>query len=833
MASGYRFGEFTLYGARRELHRGGEEVVLQPQVFDVLLYLVERRDEVVTKTDLLDDVWGDRFVSESALSTRIKEVRAAVGDSGRDQEFVRTYHGRGFRWIASTEELDESVNDSNESTTKPTVDPPRQDRTGHRLPRPVDMLGRTEAEAHVVEAIRRGGFASLVGPGGVGKTTLAVEVGRRLEGEHPGGVILCELAPVRSGDVASAVLDTVTGSAGSGDGATEQVVATFGDGPALLVLDNCEHIVDEVAKFVSSLLELAEPGQVSILATSREPLDVRGERVVRLGGLPWEHDDDPGIELFRRRSRDVAAELDDHPETLAAVRHIVRLVDGLPLAIEMAASRLTSTTPQLLAESLSDNVLDLGARRRYDERQSSVGRTVAWSVDLLAASERRALVDLAIFPASFTRTAAAEVLDDDPDHVLHRLVDQSLLTVVGSRVAVRYRLYEPTRQYVDSLLDDDRRAVLDARHARYFADLGIRLAASLWTPDAAAASARLSEEWTDLGRALAWGRAHGEVEVAIDPLLALGLHLQWQLRAEAFRWLDAGMRSGLELDDERRLQARPLQAMSAVMAGDVPAAIHGVRGLTRPAAQTVKLIIGILSGNEELLVDGGTSHEDAPDAPEAWRQVGRARALIVASFLHATSQEAIALVTRVRADVEPCSGVPAPDLWSHTALITHMIRTGNLASIAPLRVQLDHIAASTGMRWFATLIAGLTKSADESGEERIGVRQALVHARALVASQDRSIMPWAMRSLIVELHAAGNDRLAATMIGVVEANDELSSYERETSFAVERAEREIRDERLDRPTWDRLVARGRRMSLVDGLAEVESVLDRGGPGESS
>lgn len=825
MSTGYRFGDFVLSGSRRELHRGDDEVVLQPQVFDVLLYLVERRDEVVTKNEILDDVWGDRFVSESVLSTRIKEVRRAVGDSGRAQELVRTYHGRGFRWIAPTKAFDESTEDADVPPEAPPVDATQPNARAHRLPRPVELIGRADAVTTVTEAIRRGGFANLVGPGGVGKTTLAIEAGRHLEAEHPGGVILCELASLRAGEVASGVLDTITGSAGSGEGAPEQVVAALGDGPSLLIVDNCEHVVDEVAKFVSNLLELAEPGQVSVLATSREALDIRGERVVRLGGLPGEHDDDPGVELFLRRSRAVSVDLDDGPTTMAAVRHIVRLVDGLPLAIEMAASRLISTTPEQLAVSLGENVLDLGARRRYDERQSTVGRTVAWSVDLLSAAERRGLVDLAVFLGSFTATAAAEVLDDDPDYILHRLVDQSLVTIAGAHEAVRYRLYEPTRQYVDGLLDDDRRELLRARHARYFADLGLRLADALWTPEAAAASVRLSAEWNDLGRALAWGREHGDVEVAIDPLLALGLHLQWQLRVEGFRWLAEGLQSGIELDDDRVALARPLQAMGAIMAGDFELAQRAVLGLTHPAAQTVKLFIGILSGNEELLVDGGTSHEDHPDHPAAWRQLGRGRALIAQSFVDADGTHARELVERVRADIEPCSGVPAPDLWSHTALITHAIRTGNLAAIAPVRAELDRIAASTGLRWFATLIAGMTKSADESGAERIGIRPALVQAKAVVNSQDRSILPWALRTLIIELHAAGRDRLAATMIGVLEANDEISSYERDVSFAFERAEREIRDERLERPTYDRLVAAGRHMSLTTGLAEVERVLD--------
>ena len=245
-----RFGDCAVDVGAREVRLHGRVQHLEPRAFDVLAYLLAHHERVVAKEELLDEVWGDRFVSESALTTRIKEIRRAIGDDGTQQRLVRNVRGLGYRFIG------ELVAD---------------DR-----PRRAPIIGRSGDVTAVVELVGSSRLVTLVGPGGVGKTRLAVEVAANLVGHAGSGSAFVDLAAIVDPD---AIVPALLHAAGIRADAGEPAAAlrTLGELDAVVVLDNCEHLVDAVASVVETVM--GAPGRARILATSRERLGVTDEQV--------------------------------------------------------------------------------------------------------------------------------------------------------------------------------------------------------------------------------------------------------------------------------------------------------------------------------------------------------------------------------------------------------------------------------------------------------------------------------------------------------------------------------------------------------------------------
>lgn len=309
-------------------------------------------------------------------------------------------------------------------------------------------MGRDEEVARVRAAVRGTSVVTITGPPGVGKTRLLVEAtGTPLEGA-PARAITCALATLRPGADADAV------AVEAGFASSEAAAATLAEAPALLVLDNCEHVIDGVARFVDHVVGLDPRNRV--VATSREPLGVPGERVLVLEPLPVpEGLDDPAtspaVQLFLDRAHDAGASWRPTPRTLAEVASLCRRLDGLPLAIELAGARARALSPgELLA--LMDRRLDLLARRRgtgHDPRHVSLRAALDVSVDLLDVDDRRAFERLGVIPGRFDLELVVALFDtDDPvDAVdlLSRLVDRSLVVAEPGGDGTRYRLLEVVR----------------------------------------------------------------------------------------------------------------------------------------------------------------------------------------------------------------------------------------------------------------------------------------------------------------------------------------------------------------------------------------------------
>ncbi len=410
------------------------------------------------------------------------------------------------------------------------------------LPAPLDeLVGRAEAVTELRGLLADRRLITLVGPGGVGKTRLAVEVARGCD-----EALLVELAALPAGDagVAERVLAAldVREVAGTSLPAEDRVLAALRGRRVVLVLDNCEHVVDAAAALVARLLRDA-PG-VAVLATGREPLELAGELVWEVPplALPADGADLDAVQrsaaarLFvaRAAARERTFELDER--TAPAVAQLCRRLDGLPLALELAATRVRALGVAGVLDRLDDRFTVLTTQQRdVPERQRTLAAVIGWSWDLLDAADRAVLSRLAVFRGGCTADAAAAVADADPD-ALTRLVDRSLLVVDRSGAEPRYRLLESVAAFCLDRLDDP--AGARKRHAAYYTELAERADPALRGPDQARWLARLDAESADLRAALEHGGG---------PRLADALTWYWFLRgrfSEARRALADGGHPG-------------------------------------------------------------------------------------------------------------------------------------------------------------------------------------------------------------------------------------------------------------------------------------------------
>lgn len=378
------------------------------------------------------------------------------------------------------------------------------ERPNPSIPVPLTaLIGRESELQSISDMLRRGRLVTLTGPGGVGKTRTALEFGRRQARKQADGVWLVDLASAAAAaDVAAATTRVLDIRGGAGDSSTEVVRRYLADRQALLLLDNCEHILDACAEFSTTLLGAC--AKLRILATSREPLGITGEAVWRLEPLRPDH----AYRLFLERARERSPELVPDDDTEAAILDICARVDHLPLGLELAAARVSIMSPPEILASLEAHLGELGRPRSASARHRSVRAAVEWSYHLLDPAERAAFRSLAVFVGGFDADAARAVASLSLE-MLAGLVDKSLITVVPAQQRrTRYRLLETMREYAaERLVAADEEAGVRARHLRHFATIGIPAEEGWWSPGVVALLAERADDYGNVRAAIEWALA--------------------------------------------------------------------------------------------------------------------------------------------------------------------------------------------------------------------------------------------------------------------------------------------------------------------------------------
>jgi len=406
------------------------------------------------------------------------------------------------------------------------------------VPALTSFVGRAGPAHQVAALVDQYRLVTVTGPGGAGKTRLAGRVARRVAGRFADGVWLAELAPVRDPVLVPAVVAAALGVREQpGVPAAGALARVLARQQLLLVLDNCEHVIGAAAELCAGLLAACD--DVRVLATSREPLRVAGEAGYRLGPLALPGPDDTAdgqrseaVALFAERARQADAHFALTGETTAAVARLVRRLDGMPLAIELAAARVESLGVAGLLDRLDDRfaLLTQGDRVAAD-RQRSLAATVAWSYRLLEERERRVFRAVSVFPAGFTLEAAKAVAGPGAVLAVTRLMDCSLLSPpqAGPDDRLRYVMLETLRAYgAGQLAEAGEQEQAEAALARYALEVAEQAAAGLATvPGELAAGRWLDAEDATTRQVLAWAMDHDAV---LALRLAVALAPWWQLR---------------------------------------------------------------------------------------------------------------------------------------------------------------------------------------------------------------------------------------------------------------------------------------------------------------
>jgi predicted ATPase/DNA-binding CsgD family transcriptional regulator len=502
--------------------------------------------------------------------------------------------------------------------------PPLRSLGAYRHNLPVELTSFVPRDAELAELtalIAEARLVTLTGSGGCGKTRLALHAAAGRVGAHADGVWVAELASLRDpAQVAASIADVLQVRQRGPDRGPAELATAIGTSELLLVLDNCEHLIRPCAELADGLVRACP--RLRILATSREPLGVPGEVTWRVPSLPFPAGQVPpgdlagfeAVRLFAERARLARPRFRLTEDNAAAVAEICARLDGIPLAIELAAARAGVFSAAQIAAGLQDRFrLLTGGSRTAVPRQQTLEASVAWSYDLLAEPERAALRDLSVFSGGFTLDGAGAVAADpgQPGEVLplvSSLADKSLIAAPEDGTGDRFRMLETIREYAAArLLEADEATGTQARHFRFFSRAVDRRPGE----DEDAYRGRLRGDYDNIRVALGWASRQDDPELLLG--LAARLVVFWSASthlAEGVRWLRTATERGRDADPG--LRARALGALSQIasLARDMPVAVAaGTEGLA------VLRQLGDKEGIVMTLISLGFSFEDGTGLP--------------------------------------------------------------------------------------------------------------------------------------------------------------------------------------------------------------------------
>ena len=559
MVGEFEIGSFRLDPDVGVLTTNGSPTALGRRAVAVLAELVDHANEYVPKERLLEAGWPNAVVEEGNLPVQIAAIRRVLAGSGGEHR-IETLPRRGYRFVGPVKKL---------TGQRPTASSiPRSN-----LPAALtSFIGRERELVEIKRLLPGKRLLTIQGAGGIGKTRLALQVAAEVVDAYRDGVWLAELGSIRDPGLVSTTVAQLLGLAEkSSSSSTEGLCAYLKSRQVLLVLDNCEHLIDACARLAEAALRGAK--ELTIIATSREPLRVAGEQSYVLQPLSLPElashakiRDSEAVQLFVERVREQLPGFELTPERELAVGGICVHLDGIPLALELAAARTRSLSVEQINARLSDRfkLLASGSRAALP-RQQTLRAALDWSYDLLAEDERLVLCRLSIFPGSFTTEAASAVASDERIDeyavidVLSQLVSRSLVLADTNPAGTRYRLLETTQAYaLEKLRETGATEVCKRRHAKYVCDL-VEAAPDDWLrrPDAAW-HAKYELMLADIRAALDWALdADGDGAISVSLAGSAGVvFASLGLFAEGVQWSEralARIDSRTPLIDQARL----------------------------------------------------------------------------------------------------------------------------------------------------------------------------------------------------------------------------------------------------------------------------------------
>ncbi len=782
-----RFVDCELDLDRIVLRRGGEPVRIEPQVFDVLAYLVEHRGAVVRKEELLDAIWGDRFVSESALTTRIRAARQAIGDDGTQQSIIRTVHGKGYEFVASVEEVGA---DPDTAAVSPSA---AKTSIGVRMQ---PLIGREALLEQLAKMSINQRLVSLIGPGGVGKTSLGMELARSIGGRFQDGVHVVEFVGVVDKDATAAALATaIDVNLRKSSSIDDAIVDLLRPRNSLLLLDNCEHLIEPVAELVARILR--EAPSISIIATSREPLAVAGELLWTVEPLSTgpkellgpemdlgELAEIPAVALFvtRAKAADPSFMLDE--STAPLVVEICQRLDGIPLAIELAAARARSIGIAEVAHRLDQRFAVLKAMRRgSDPRHRTMHDAISWSYDMLEPDERALFIGLSVFAGPFDlRSAEALAPGGDALDLLTRLVERSIVSVrPEAGGSTRYELLETLREYGRTRLSDAQAADLFGAHSRHLAAEAEEIEGELRGPNEGKAITRAESSLADLRAAQRFAVELGTFDVGFRLITSIREFAMRAMRYEVFSWADVACDASGALDHPLAPTLTGMRAYGAWVRGEFELAI-GLAEETRrledrlsvfPSGLAERTLANVLY----IVGDSETGHAEGLRQIELAEESGNRSRLVHACYMGAVGHssngahdEADLLVARATA-VARETGSPT-DLASAEVARGFACRAEEEALVA--FTTSARIARSAGNRWmhaFAfTEASGLLVS---RGELEIGCAGLAEMVGVWHRAGDWSQQWHTLSRCVIALDKIGRAELALELLGAIEKHATL------------------------------------------------------------
>ncbi len=562
------FGPFCLRPAEHLLLDGDTPVHVGGRALDLLMILIERAGDVVTKDELFERVWPGLTVDEGNLRTQIALVRRALRDGQSNARYVMTVPGRGYRFVAPL---------SAERSPEPSKTRATPVDSASNLPaRLTRLIGRADAVGDITGQLSKHRFVTIHGPGGIGKTSVALAVSERAATLYDHGVCFVDCAPLLGTSLVARKLASTLGLEIALEDPTHGLVAFLRSKRMLIVLDCCERVVEDAAVLVENLLKGA--ADVGILATSREPLRAEGEIVYRLPPLEVPPASSeltasealgfPAVQLFVERIASSGLSQFELGDTDApVVADICRKLDGVALAIELAAGRVDVFGLRGVAARLDDRVrLLTHGRRTALPRHQTLAATLDWSYDALLEREQRLLQQLSVFAGRFTLDAAHAVALDDVDtasdivDLVSSLVSKSLLNADVGGAIVHYRLLDTTRAYaLKKLKESGDFGQTAQRHAGYIQYLIEKATSDSPTSTSAptlSAESRLIDEARSV---IDWAfSAGGNIESGIALTVAsvpLWTHLS--LNGECCRCVERALLAGMPAfgqNDRREMQ---------------------------------------------------------------------------------------------------------------------------------------------------------------------------------------------------------------------------------------------------------------------------------------